>query len=444
MGTYKGYSIQHRGDTYKISVYLGRDGNNKQIRKSTTFKPDPKLKTEKQIARAVEKFAFEFEQKVRNGQVFDGERMTFSDFCDKWEKEYAVHNLEKTTLSSYRSILNKTILPELGHQKIANIKPLTLLSFYNSLIKKGYDRNGKHREYTHSSLQRYHAIISSIMKTAVQWQIIDTNPCLKCKPPKDNKNTVSEIKHFNLDQAERFLEALTLEYETTYKAHDRIDDTGKKYHVNSYVEKRGIPLQLQVFFNIALFGGLRRGENIALTWDDIDFTNNTVSITKATAIVNNKQISKAPKNKTSIRVITLPGSVMDLLRKHKRNQWQYRLSIGDQWQTDENGIPNNYIYTQWNGAQMNLSTPYHAFKDVIEKYNGMVEEPNLMLPSIPMHGLRHTSATLLISQNVDVKTVSGRLGHAQTSTTMNIYAHSLKKLDEKASDTLEDLFRKKA
>ena len=444
MGTHKGYSIQQRGDSYKISVSLGRDGNNKQIRKTTTYKPDPGLKTAKQREKAVEKFAYEFEQKVRNGLVFDGEKMTFTDFCKKWESEYAVHNLEKTTLSSYKSILEKTILPELGHHKISNIKPLTLLSFYNTLIKKGYERNGIHKEYSHSSLQRYHAIISSIMKTAVQWQIIDTNPCLKCKPPKDNKKAISEAKHFELEEAERFLEALTFEYETTYKEHDRVDDTGKPYHVSAYTEKRGIPLQLQVFFNVALFGGLRRGENIALTWDDIDFKNNTVSINKATAIVNNKQISKAPKNKTSIRVITLPGSVMSLLRKHKINQFQYRLSIGDQWQTDENGEPNNYIYTQWNGAQMNLSTPYHAFKDIIKKYNNMVEDPDLMLPSIPMHGLRHTSATLLISQNVDVKTVSGRLGHAQTSTTMNIYAHSLKKLDEKASDTLEDLFRKKA
>ena len=300
MGRHKGYSIQQRGDSYSICVNLGRNAENKQIRKTVTYKPDPSLKTAKQREKAVEKFAYEFEQKVRNGLAFDGEKMTFSDFCKKWETEYASHNLEKTTLSSYKSILAKTILPELGHYKISNIKPLTLVSFYNSLIKKGYERNGVHKEYSHSSLQRYHAIISSIMKTAVQWQIIDDNPCLKCKPPKDNKKAISEVKHFDLDEAERFLEALTLKYETTYKAHDRYDDTGKMYHVETYTEKRGIPLQLQVFFNVALFGGLRRGENIALTWDDIDFNNNTVSINKATAIVNHKQISKAPKNQTSM------------------------------------------------------------------------------------------------------------------------------------------------
>ena len=65
------------------------------------------------------------------------------------------------------------------------------------------------------------------------------------------------------------------------------------------------------------------------------------------------------------------------------------------------------------------------------------------LPEIPLHGLRHTSATLLISQNVDVRTVSGRLGHAQTSTTMDIYSHALKKMDEKAADVLDSLLVKK-
>ena len=444
MGKHKGYSIQQRGDSYTICVNLGRNADGKQIRKTATYKPDPKL-TPRQKEKALEKYAYEFEQRVRNGLVYDGEKMTFSDFCKKWESEYAAYNLAETTRESYHNILEKTILPELGHHKIAKIKPLTLVSFYNDLKNKGYERNGVHREYSRSSLQRYHAIISSIMSTAVQWQIIDSNPCQKCKPPKDNDRITeaADVKYFTLEEAERFLEALTMEYETTYTAHDRVDDTGKTYHVDTYIEKRGIPLQLQVFFNVALYGGLRRGENIALTWDDIDWEHNTVSVNKSAAIVDKKQIVKVPKNKSSIRVVTLPVTVMELLKKHRVEQLQYRLSIGDQWQTDDNGNPNNYIYTQWNGSQMYLSTPYHAFKDIIRKYNQTVENPSLRLPNIPLHGLRHTSATLLISRNVDVRTVSGRLGHAQTSTTMNIYAHSLQEMDVHAADTLEDLFHNK-
>ncbi len=89
---------------------------------------------------------------------------------------------------------------------------------------------------------------------------------------------------------------------------------------------------------------------------------------------------------------------------------------------------------------MNVYTPYHTFKDITSKYNSTIDDPKLQLPDIPFHGLRHTSATLLISENVDIRTVSARLGHAQASTTMNIYAHSLKESDKKAADKLDKLF----
>lgn len=92
---------------------------------------------------------------------------------------------------------------------------------------------------------------------------------------------------------------------------------------------------------------------------------------------------------------------------------------------------------------MHLATPYGTFKDIIKKYNNTLKHDDEKLPDIPLHGLRHTSATLLISENVGIRTVSARLGHAQTSTTMNIYAHSLTKMDEKAATALDNILIKK-
>lgn len=89
---------------------------------------------------------------------------------------------------------------------------------------------------------------------------------------------------------------------------------------------------------------------------------------------------------------------------------------------------------------MNYSTPYQAFQDTISRYNK--DRPSeQQLPCIPFHGLRHTSATLLIASHQDIKTVSSRLGHAQPSTTMNIYAHALQESDRKAADALKALLR---
>ena len=88
---------------------------------------------------------------------------------------------------------------------------------------------------------------------------------------------------------------------------------------------------------------------------------------------------------------------------------------------------------------MHPDTPYKKFKKIIKRYNNTVTDEKDKLPDIPLHGLRHTSATLLISQNIDVKTVSNRLGHSQASTTIDIYTHALKQLDKKAAETLDNL-----
>ncbi len=429
-------NIQKRGNGYRISVSNGYDINGKKIRETTTYIPDPTLTT-KQQQKALEKFVFDFEEKVKNGKFMKGEKITLKDFTETWLKDYAAEQLEKTSLAFYTTTLNQKILPALGHLKLSKIQPMHLQSFYNNLLEDGVRKDGKKGGYSPSTIKKCHVIISSILSTAVQWQVLESNPCDRVSPPK-NKDLTDNVKHLTLEQAEIFLRALDMEYMTTYKAHDRIDDTGKKYHVEAYTESRGIPTQFKVLFNIALFGGLRRGELLALTWDDTDFDNNSISISKSTGYTGKETYIKAPKNKSSIRVIKLPGTVMELIKRYKKEQQELRLSLGDQWQGE------NYLFIQWNGRQMNVATPYHTFKDIVAKYNATVPDEKDKLPDIPFHGLRHTSATLLISENVDIRTVSARLGHAQTSTTMNIYAHSLKELDEKAADTLGNLLKKKA
>ncbi len=424
-------SITKRGNGYRILVSNGYDVYGKKIQETTTFIPDSTM-TPKQQQKALEKFVFEFEERVKNGKYLKGEKITLKDFADSWLKDYAEQQLQRTTFSAYKEMLDQKIMPALGHLKLSKIQPMHLQSFYNNLLEDGVRKDGKEGGYSPSTIKKCHAVISSILKTAVLWQVIESNPCDRVAPPRDKRIT-NEVKHFTLEQAETFLKALNMEYSTTYKAHDRIDDTGKKYHVAEYTETRSIPTQFKVFFNLALFTGMRRGELIALTWSDIDFDNRTININKSTGYVNKQMITKSPKNKSSIREITIPGPIMDLIKKYRTEQLEYKLSIGDQW------IGDNHVFIQWNGSQMHLATPYGTFKDIIKKYNATVEDDSKKIPDIPMHGLRHTSATLLISENVDVRTVSARLGHAQTSTTMNIYAHSLKKSDEKAADVLGNI-----
>lgn len=398
-------SITKRGNTYSIRVSCGRDANDKQIIQSTTWTPDP-AKTAKQNEKALQQFAMEFEISVKNGKYLDGEKITFKDFSEKWIEEYASVQLEQTTVEFYQRMLKLHILPVIGHLKLSKVQPSHLNKLYMDMLKNRKD--GRSGGYSPTTIKRVHATICSIMSTAMQWNIILDNPCERVKPPKQVR-TSKDVEFFTVEQTAAFLGEL--ERETAAGT---------------------IKLQHSIFFQLAIFCGMRRGEIIALTWPDINFSDNTVSISKSTALVHGKAITKGTKTEASTRVISVPENIMKLLRRYHIDYNTYRLSIGSQW------VGNDFLFIQWDGSQMYPSSPYNLFKKILRRYN---KEHDEKLPDIPLHGLRHTSATLLISQNVDVRTVSNRLGHAQTSTTMNIYSHSLQKKDEAAANTLEHLFQ---
>ena len=110
---------------------------------------------------------------------------------------------------------------------------------------------------------------------------------------------------------------------------------------------------------MALLGGFRRGELVALTWDKINFENNTVTIDKATGYANHKLYTKSPKTKGSERTVSLPNVVMELLKLYKAEQNKQKELAGDKC------IENNYIFVQWNGKQMHISTPTNIMQLLI-------------------------------------------------------------------------------
>lgn len=421
-------SIRKRGNTYQIVVSNGRDMNGKQLIETATFTPDPE-KTDKQNEKALQLFAMEFEKKVKDGKCFSGQRMTYSSYIDIWMKDYAEKQMEQTSYERCESALRTIILPALGHMKLSAIKPLHIQKLYDSMLKNGYEKNGKQYSYNPNTVKRVHQIISSSLNTAVYWQLIEDNPCKRVKPPKVEKQV--DVKHFTLEQAQAFLEYLDEPYTITYRGRQKHDGSPS----DQYHEERSIPLQFRVFFNIALTSGCRRGEMLALKWDDVDYAHNTVEIRKSAARVKEGIIIKAPKTFSSNRIVTLPADCMKLLKRLEIQQKEYRLQVGEYWKGE------GHIFTQDDGSIMDISTPNKVFKKIIRRYNEDINHQE-KLPEITLHGLRHTSATLLIAQNIDVKTVSGRLGHSETSTTMNIYAHSLAKRDEEAAASLDILFKK--
>ena len=427
-------SIKQRGDSYLITVSLGRDVNNKKIFETITYKPDSNL-TPKRKQKAVEAFAASFEEKCKNGLTLDGRKISLSEFIDRWKSERATQELQASTMEKYQAVIDSFILPHLGHLKLTEIKPHTVNAFFVSLTKDGSRHDGKPGGYSKGTINKVSNVLSSILRTAVEWEVIDRNPCDNVRIQAEA--TADKIKFFTPEQTALFLDYISKPYTIHTKGHTRTDDTGKQYTVGDYTSTKELPLQLKALFTLAIYTGLRKGELLALTWNDVDFENNTVAVTKAAAVVGGEQIVKIPKTRNSYRIVSIPQSMTATLLKLKNEQTRYRLKVGAYWQGD------NWIFTQTNGKMMCYSTPYKTLQDILEHYNADKSEAD-KLPMIPFHGLRHTSATLLIAGHEDAKTVSARLGHAETSTTLNIYAHSLLVADKTAASTIENMIAKQA
>ncbi len=403
-------SIEKRGESYRITVCTGRDIYGKKLRETATFTPDQTL-TPKKRQKAAEEFAQQFEAQVKNGLAMDGRKITLKEFTDRWLEEYAQQNLSPGTIEKYRAELDGKVMPVLGHLKLAELRPHNLNAYFVAMTKDGARKDGKPGGYSKGSITKTRNVLSSVLRTATEWEIIERNPLEKVHFQAEA--AADKLKFFTPEQAITFLAYIEQPYTVKTKGHKRTDDTGKGYAVGDYASERHMPQQLQVLFQLAIYAGLRKGELLALEWSDIDFSADTVRVTKSTAVVAGVQITKEPKTKNSRRVVSIPHFLTEQLQSLRKEQLRYRLSLGAYWQGA------SWVFIQANGKQMSYSTPYSAFQDTIARYNAG-KPATQRLPAIPFHGLRHTSATLLIAEKQDVRTVSSRLGHAQASTTVNI------------------------
>lgn len=139
-------SVRKRGKGYQITVSNGRKSDGTQIIETATFIPDPS-KTERQNRKALEKFVVEFEDKVVSGQYLNGGKMTYKDYVEIWLKDYAQKQMEQTSIERCENSLNNLIVPEIGHLKLSQIRPLHIQDFYNKLLKDGYTVQGKKKAY---------------------------------------------------------------------------------------------------------------------------------------------------------------------------------------------------------------------------------------------------------------------------------------------------------
>ena len=173
---------------------------------------------------------------------------------------------------------------------------------------------------------------------------------------------------------------------------------------------------------LVLYSGFRRGETLGLEWKDCDYDNNVISIRRTSNYTPEKGIyTDTTKTKRSQRSIKLPQFVMDLLKQYQAEQNIEKERLGNKWEDHDR------LFTQWNGNPMNPHTAGYWLRDFCNENN---------FRFCDTHSFRHLNASILINAGIDVTSVSANLGHAHTSTTLNIYSHYFSEYQARTSEVI--------
>lgn len=450
-------TIEKRGKSYRITACCGYDINGNQIRRRMTYKPEPKM-TQKQIDKEVQRQAVLFEEQCAKGLVLSG-NIKLAEFIEYYFENYANQALKKKTALGYRYHV-PCVNQALGHLRIDRIQPHHLNEFYKQLsevgskredvyspkvelikiikehnltiaqtarncgIKENTLRNALYRKNVYKptaqaicdyfglkldktftkevkskplaaeTVRHYHRFLSSVFGAAVRWELILSNPCSRATLPK-KANT--KPRYLDEEQAAQLL---------------------------SLLEKED--MQHKTMIKMFMYLGLRREELCGLEWRDINFDTSVISIERASIYIPKVGIlTESTKNSSSQRYIKAPSAAIQMLKDYKLWQDERKQLVGDRWQE------NNRLFTT------DFGKPIHP--DTITKWFGEFIKAN-NLPSISIHSLRHTNATLLINSGIPITTISARLGHANPSTTTKIYTHAIQSADAAAADALDNIF----
>lgn len=456
------YIEKRSENSYRISVSLGRDSKgNKKIKRKTIRIPDEIINSKNKIQKFVENSATIFENEILDGEFFDT-NIIFITYAKKWIKDMKdTNHLAISTAERYESFLpdfemffdnkklidinvpiinefynflrtidrrtdskyiakdilidkinkidktKKMIAYKIGisynnlcnllNKKNISIQIANYISkYFNTKLEKIFLPCKDNKKLTENTILKYHQFLSSVLEEATKSLLISNNPCRNVRKPKPKKK---EINYLDIDEAIQLLNK-----------------------VNEIAEE-----PFKTLINLYILTGCRRSELLALTWDDIDFQNKFIRINKA--LLKSQQSRyyiKEPKNKTSIRNIYIDDNVISILLNYKK--WKESI-----YKKISYTPKNNLIFTNIEENFLDPNNITSWLRKFVKKYN---------LPKVSIHGLRHTNATLLISQGLDVKSVSNRLGHANTTTTLNTYVHPTISGNKKAANTITYLLNK--
>jgi integrase len=310
--------------------------------------------------------------KNASGQSVDPSAETVRTFGERWLRDWAAINVGPKSLERFEELFRLYVVPHLGSTRIQKLRPVHLAETYAALLRAGGQEG---RPLSARSVGHTHRLLHRMLGHAAEWGVTLQNVASIAKPPRVEE---TEIEILREGEAQSLVEKL-----------------------------RGRSVYIVALLGLAT--GMRRGEMLAVCWQDIDLAAGKLRVERSLEQTRKGGVRfKVPKTKKSRRTITLPLYLITALREHRKAQQERWLALGLGKVRDD-----ALVLATWDGQPR---TPGGLSKD----WSGTMSELGL---SITLHSLRHTHASQLIAAGMDVITISRRLGHASAAITLAVYGH---------------------
>ncbi len=415
-------TIQKRGKYYQYKFEIAKVDGKRKFSSKSGFKTKAEAEKEGILA---------YNDYLNTGHDVSASEMSYSDFLDYWLENYCYINLKYHTIEGYSSIIKNHVKPNIGYFRLSQITRATLQEFINKIyINKSFSKN---------FLNNIKKVLKGSFNFAYEYDFIKTNPAIGLKLPKYDIPPRDPAHIFTNEEINLIL------------------DRFKNNHCVYYA------------FLTAYCTGLRVAEVFALTWEDIDFYNKTLSVNKN--ILKKNQVGGTKqrhlsgnsttvwyfgtcKTQTSYRTIPIGDTLVNALKEYKSEQEEHRKNYGDTYMKHYKKIVTN-PYNNKKGikiinahAEIDVALPEVNF--VFLKNNGVYEgTDSCKYPfkvihyelGIPcrFHDFRDTHATRLIESGADIKAVSKRLGHRNIDTTYDIYVRVTEKMENETANKFEEI-----
>ena len=415
-------NVRKRGNVYEYNFDIAKiEGKRKRITKSG-------FKTK---AEALKQGTIAYNEYLNTGRKFVSNEMSYSDFLDYWLDNHCKINLKYHTIEAYSNIVKTHLKPNLGFYKLSQITKPTLQDFLNKIyVEKAYSKN---------FLNNIRKVLKCSFNYAVDNEYVKVNSAANLKLPKYDEQPKDVVHIFTTEEINTIL------------------DRFKNNHCVYYA------------FLTAYCTGLRIAEVFALTWDDIDFKNKTISVNKNILKKNQAGGTKGRhlsgnsttvwyfgtcKTQTSYRTVPIGDTLLKALKEYKEEQQIHKLNYGDTYMKHyKKNVINPYnnkteikivnAYTEIDVALPEVDFVFVKNNGVYEgtdstKYPFKVIHYELGIPC-RFHDFRDTHATKLIESGADIKAVSKRLGHRNIDITYNIYVRVTAKMESETADKFEEI-----